>query len=141
MGGMASTPQNTSKIDFLRMSLPCACRLYGSSLLKRVGSGERRYVSRAIQRYAWRRSSIISARFNTITKTCLDIFSQILTDSHRSHRFCSPHDIIARRTREQFWASIWFSALRSPDLAQLVRGRANRRAEYHVSLIPGTFFF
>ena len=39
MGGMASTPQNTSKIDFLRMSLPCACRLYGSSLLKRDGEG------------------------------------------------------------------------------------------------------
>ena len=30
MGGMASTPQNTSKIDFLRMSLPCACRLHGA---------------------------------------------------------------------------------------------------------------
>ena len=39
MGGMASTPQNTSRIDFLRMSLPYACRLYGSSLLKRAGEG------------------------------------------------------------------------------------------------------
>ena len=39
MGGMASTPQNTSRIDFLRLSLPYACRLYGSSLLKRAGEG------------------------------------------------------------------------------------------------------